>query len=195
MDDSPNDDEDDRMVREANATPILPFLFLGNERDATDEQRLHDLAISYVLNVTAKPSANELNPDQQKKSSDDGTVSSGSNSSSPSSSPMIVELEAVHPLEASSVGLLKEQKMANIGSVESSPPVNSSTEESFSSTSCDSGDKSNRSRRYKWLPASDNYQQNLKQYFEEAYQFIGEYSFNAFLFVCSSSDVCQSKHD
>ena len=29
-------------------------------------------------------------------------------------------------------------------------------------------------RLYKWLPASDTYQQNLKQYFEEAFQFIGK---------------------
>lgn len=178
MDDTPNDDEDDRKVREANATPILPFLFLGNERDATDEQRLHDLSISYVLNVTAKPSGN-VQPDSTTTTTSTGKLScDGSNSSSPSSSPMVVELEPeCNPLDSS---IIREQQQHKPDQVNS----NEGDDDQQESTSCDSGDKgaatsntsssSSSSRRYKWLPASDNYQQNLKQYFEEAYQFIGE---------------------
>jgi len=37
----------------ATASQILPFLYLGNERDAANETRLRDLGITHVLNVTA----------------------------------------------------------------------------------------------------------------------------------------------
>lgn len=40
-------------VENVDATPILPFLYLGNERDASDLQRLRMLDINYVLNVTS----------------------------------------------------------------------------------------------------------------------------------------------
>ncbi|XP_013407671.1 dual specificity protein phosphatase 10 isoform X2 [Lingula anatina] len=40
-------------IENTTATAILPFLYLGNERDAADLQRLKDLNITYVLNVTS----------------------------------------------------------------------------------------------------------------------------------------------
>jgi len=92
-------DDSNNMTQENNsnnsklsATAILPFLFLGNERDA-DLKRLEELDITYVLNVTSQL------PDCCEKS-----------------------------------GI-----------------------------------------KYKRLPAADSYHQNLKQYFEEAFHFIGKY--------------------
>ena len=75
-------------------SPILPFLFLGNERDAQDLDLLLRLNIGYVVNVTT-------------------------------------HLPLYH--------------------------VNSGL-------------------RYKRLPATDNSKQNLRQYFEEVFEFIGESS-------------------
>lgn len=40
-------------IETATASQILPFLYLGNERDAANLQRLNDLGITYVLNVTS----------------------------------------------------------------------------------------------------------------------------------------------
>lgn len=40
-------------IETATASEILPFLYLGNERDAANCQRLNDLGITYVLNVTS----------------------------------------------------------------------------------------------------------------------------------------------
>ncbi|WAR19845.1 DUS10-like protein [Mya arenaria] len=40
-------------IETATASQILPFLYLGNERDAANIQRLNDLGITYVLNVTS----------------------------------------------------------------------------------------------------------------------------------------------
>ena len=76
----------------AVVSPILPFLFLGNERDAEDLDLLLRLNIGYVVNVTT-------------------------------------HLPLYH--------------------------VNSGL-------------------RYKRLPATDNSKQNLRQYFEEVFEFIGE---------------------
>lgn len=76
----------------AVVSPILPFLFLGNERDAQDLDLLLRLNIGYVVNVTTHL-----------------------------------------PLYHVSSGL-----------------------------------------RYKRLPATDNSKQNLRQYFEEVFEFIGE---------------------
>lgn len=73
-------------------SPILPFLFLGNERDAQDLDLLMRLNIGYVVNVTTHL-----------------------------------------PLYHVKSGL-----------------------------------------RYKRLPATDNSKQNLRQYFEEVFEFIGE---------------------
>lgn len=76
----------------AVVSPILPFLYLGNERDAQDLDLLQRLNIGYVVNVTT-------------------------------------HLPLYH--------------------------VNSGL-------------------RYKRLPATDNSKQNLRQYFEEVFEFIGE---------------------
>lgn len=73
-------------------SPILPFLYLGNERDAQDLDLLRRLNIGYVVNVTTHL-----------------------------------------PLYHIKAGL-----------------------------------------RYKRLPATDNSKQNLRQYFEEVFEFIGE---------------------
>ncbi|KAL4237319.1 Dual specificity protein phosphatase 10 [Mactra antiquata] len=40
-------------IETATASQIVPFLYLGNERDAANLQRLQDLGITYVLNVTS----------------------------------------------------------------------------------------------------------------------------------------------
>ncbi|XP_045170245.1 dual specificity protein phosphatase 10-like [Mercenaria mercenaria] len=40
-------------IETATASQILPFLYLGNERDAANLQRLNDLGVTYVLNVTS----------------------------------------------------------------------------------------------------------------------------------------------
>lgn len=80
-------------VENAVISPILPFLFLGNERDAQDLDLLLRLNISYVVNVTTHL-----------------------------------------PLYHLETGLV----------------------------------------RYKRLPATDNSKQNLRQYFEEGFEFIGE---------------------
>lgn len=40
-------------IETETATQILPFLYLGNERDAANQQRLEDKGITYVLNVTS----------------------------------------------------------------------------------------------------------------------------------------------
>lgn len=77
----------------AVVSPILPFLYLGNERDAQDLDLLRHLNIGYVVNVTT-------------------------------------HLPLYH--------------------------VNSGL-------------------RYKRLPATDNSKQNLRQYFEEVFEFIGVY--------------------
>lgn len=83
-------------------SPILPFLFLGNERDAQDLDLLLRLNIGYVVNVTTHL-----------------------------------------PLYHTNVGL-----------------------------------------HYKRLPATDNSKQNLRQYFEEVFEFIGENSFSMTLMSC-----------
>uniref|UniRef100_A0A8C2WHZ3 protein-tyrosine-phosphatase n=1 Tax=Cyclopterus lumpus TaxID=8103 RepID=A0A8C2WHZ3_CYCLU len=80
------------MGRRSGSGPILPFLFLGNERDAQDLDLLLRLNIGFVVNVTT-------------------------------------HLPLYH--------------------------VNSGL-------------------RYKRLPATDNSKQNLRQYFEEVFEFIGE---------------------
>ncbi|OCT79439.1 dual specificity protein phosphatase 10 [Xenopus laevis] len=39
-------------IENAELTPILPFLFLGNEHDAQDLEKMQRLNISYIVNVT-----------------------------------------------------------------------------------------------------------------------------------------------
>ncbi|XP_041037920.1 dual specificity protein phosphatase 10-like isoform X2 [Carcharodon carcharias] len=78
-------------VENAELSPIVPFLYLGNERDAQDLAKMRQLNVGYVINVTT-------------------------------------HLPLYH---------------AQVGNV-----------------------------RYKRLPATDNSKQNLRQYFEEAFEFI-----------------------
>uniref|UniRef100_A0ACB8G9V2 Dual specificity protein phosphatase 10 n=1 Tax=Sphaerodactylus townsendi TaxID=933632 RepID=A0ACB8G9V2_9SAUR len=39
-------------IENAELTPILPFLFLGNEHDAQDLEKMQRLNIGYIINVT-----------------------------------------------------------------------------------------------------------------------------------------------
>ncbi|XP_069750326.1 dual specificity protein phosphatase 10-like [Narcine bancroftii] len=80
-------------VEDAELSPVLPFLYLGNERDAQDLGRMRQLGVGYVINVTTHL-----------------------------------------PLYHAHAGTL----------------------------------------RYKRLPAIDSAKQNLRQYFEEAFEFIEE---------------------
>lgn len=90
-------------IENAELTPILPFLFLGNEHDAQDLEKMQRMNIGYVINVTT-------------------------------------HLPLYH----------YEKGMFN----------------------------------YKRLPATDSNKQNLRQYFEEAFEFIGNYPcLETFLFV------------
>ncbi|XP_063428262.1 dual specificity protein phosphatase 10-like [Mytilus trossulus] len=41
------------QIETATASEILPFLYLGNERDASNLQRLRELNISHILNITS----------------------------------------------------------------------------------------------------------------------------------------------
>lgn len=79
-------------IENAELTAILPFLYLGNERDAQDLELMQRMDIGYILNVTTHL-----------------------------------------PLYHYDLGLFK----------------------------------------YKRLPATDSNKQNLRQYFEEAFEFIG----------------------
>ncbi|GAU97894.1 hypothetical protein RvY_09117 [Ramazzottius varieornatus] len=89
---SPTNSPTDIDLEKVEASQVLPFLYLGNERDAADMNRLASLKVTHVLNVT-------------------------------SHSPCHYEKEGI---------------------------------------------------RYKRLPASDSGQQNLAQYFKEAFEFIDE---------------------
>lgn len=50
---SPTNGFPEPEIEAATASQVLPFLYLGNERDAKDLARLKRLNIGYVLNVTA----------------------------------------------------------------------------------------------------------------------------------------------
>ncbi|KPM05052.1 protein-tyrosine phosphatase-like protein [Sarcoptes scabiei] len=154
--------EDDRSVMDSSATPILPFLYLGNERDASDEKRLNELSISYVLNVTSQQPT-----EQQRlvstKMNIDGTIESNESSHND-----------VGPIETVKLSI---NCKANDDDVDDDSIVKST--EDFAKRKdqnqliCDNQtQRDHHNRLYKWLPASDTYQQNLKQYFEEAFQFI-----------------------
>lgn len=52
---SPSDICNTKDIENHPASQVLPYLFLGNMRDASDGSSLRDLGIKYVLNVTAKP--------------------------------------------------------------------------------------------------------------------------------------------
>ena len=90
-------------IENAELTPILPFLFLGNEQDAQDLDTMQRLNIGYVINVTTHL-----------------------------------------PLYHYEKGLFN----------------------------------------YKRLPATDSNKQNLRQYFEEAFEFIGNYLPRGSLIFC-----------
>lgn len=87
-------------IENAELTAILPFLFLGNERDSQDREQMQRLNIGYILNVTTHL-----------------------------------------PLYHYDLGLFN----------------------------------------YKRLPATDSNKQNLRQYFEEAFEYIGTTSFSCSL--------------
>lgn len=50
---SPTNDTMEPEIETATASQVLPFLYLGNERDAAELERLRRHNITYVLNVTA----------------------------------------------------------------------------------------------------------------------------------------------
>ncbi|CAG5129700.1 unnamed protein product [Candidula unifasciata] len=50
---SPTNGVQEPEIEAATASQILPFLYLGNERDARDLAQLRSLNISYILNVTS----------------------------------------------------------------------------------------------------------------------------------------------
>ena len=59
---SPSDLCDTKDIENHPATQVLPHLYLGNMRDASDMASLSRLNIRYVLNVTAKPPSYHLPP-------------------------------------------------------------------------------------------------------------------------------------
>jgi dual specificity MAP kinase phosphatase len=72
---SPSELCDTKDIENHPATQVLPYLFLGNMRDASDVSVLKRLGIKYVLNVTAKPPDYELDPDivyKQLEAADNG---------------------------------------------------------------------------------------------------------------------------
>lgn len=50
---SPTSQDVDMAVDSATASEILPYLYVGNERDASNQQTLQELGITHILNVTA----------------------------------------------------------------------------------------------------------------------------------------------
>jgi dual specificity MAP kinase phosphatase len=59
---SPTDLCDTKDIENHPATRVLPHLYLGNMRDASDLEVLERLGVRYVLNVTSKPPVYELRP-------------------------------------------------------------------------------------------------------------------------------------
>ena len=59
---SPSDICDMKDIENHPATKVLPHLFLGNMRDASDMDVLSRLNIRYILNVTAKPPQYTIGP-------------------------------------------------------------------------------------------------------------------------------------
>nr|XP_027196526.1 uncharacterized serine-rich protein C215.13-like [Dermatophagoides pteronyssinus] len=162
FDETPSGSGDDcdgssSSVMEANATPILPFLYLGNERDANDVKRLDELDITYVLNVTLQPSSTTIiaNSDSKVVENMNGSFSCQSSHDDSSS-------------QSNSHSNHCDRNNKNNINYREEPECYESESAKHLSLS------KTMNRLYKWLPASDNYQQNLKQYFEEAFHFIDE---------------------
>lgn len=108
-----------RDVSQWPATCVLPFLLLGNERDARDAELLRRLGVGYVLHVTpALQQTNAVTP---------------ANGVTPANS--------VTPAGTDTAGVQQEH----------CPGL-----------------------RCKRLPASDSCHQNLKQFFDDAFQFLDE---------------------
>ena len=59
---SPTDLCDTKDIENHPATRVLPHLYLGNMRDASDLDALERLGVRYVLNVTSKPPLYQLRP-------------------------------------------------------------------------------------------------------------------------------------
>ena len=59
---SPTDICRTKDIENHPATQVLPHLFLGNMKDASDVAILHGLGIGYVLNVTSKPPSYKMDP-------------------------------------------------------------------------------------------------------------------------------------
>lgn len=157
-------DGDDRSVMEANATPILPFLYLGNERDANNEKRLDELSISYVLNVTSQQPEHKKNYhliDNNNKPMDSSQEMDLNNDENVSNSLQF----------SSKQNHYQNNDQNNNNNNHCDTDINDCIKTMVDNENI----KPNFNRLYKWLPASDTYQQNLKQYFEEAFQFIGKF--------------------
>jgi len=72
---SPTELCDTKDIENHPTSQVLPYLFLGNMRDASDAEELRRLGIKFVLNVTAKPPVYAPEPDivyKQLEASDDG---------------------------------------------------------------------------------------------------------------------------
>lgn len=183
----------------AMMTMILPFLYLGNERDANNEQVLDELKISYVLNVTSQQPnqtekyqslsttklSNEKNTANNLNSSPD--ISRNVNGNNNLSETMVEARNdsnlslSCSPTSSSSSLLSTSPSSVSTSSYSSATSQNEIIDidkTSQMNVNCDNFQKDKNTsisqRFYKWLPASDTYQQNLKQYFEEAFQFIDE---------------------
>ena len=59
---SPTDICNTKDIENHPATQVLPHLYLGNMRDASDVSILHRLGVGYVLNVTSKPPCYNMEP-------------------------------------------------------------------------------------------------------------------------------------
>merc|ERR1719150_2761689 len=59
---SPTDICRTKDIENHPATQVLPHLFLGNMKDASDVAILHGLGVGYVLNVTSKPPSYKMDP-------------------------------------------------------------------------------------------------------------------------------------
>ena len=72
---SPTELCDTKDIENHPTSQVLPYLFLGNMRDASDADGLRRLGIKFVLNVTAKPPAYSPEPDivyKQLEAADNG---------------------------------------------------------------------------------------------------------------------------